>query len=115
MSGDEERRRTWGLALHAARTQAGVSQVELAKRLNSHQANVSNWERGRNIPEPADVFAIEDALGLAPGELSHLLGFIPVHADAPACTVHRAVIEDQLLTDQQRRAMLAMYEAIVGG
>ncbi len=42
------------------------------------QQQVSFWLSGQQEPNPRQAFAIERALGLRPGSLSHLLGYVPV-------------------------------------
>ena len=39
------------MAIRAYREQAGLLQVDLAKKLDVDQAAVSNWERGVNRPQ----------------------------------------------------------------
>lgn len=51
------------------RSEAGVSQVELAKRLTVSQPLVSAWECGKVIPCIDDIVAIERALKVAKGRI----------------------------------------------
>jgi transcriptional regulator with XRE-family HTH domain len=51
------------------RSEAGVSQVELAKRLNVSQPLVSAWECGKVIPCIDDLVAIELALKVVKGRI----------------------------------------------
>jgi len=46
------------------------------------QSMISHWTNGRNVPNPDQVFALEDGLGLAPGQLSRHLGYVPNKAVA---------------------------------
>ena len=39
-----------GENIRAARKKAGVSQKELAERLQGHQKDISRWENGAHIP-----------------------------------------------------------------
>ncbi len=110
----EERKRRFGAAMHAARSAARMSQTDLADALKSTQANISNYERGRNAPDPATCFAIEEALGLPAGSLSHHLGYIPARVETVPCTIARAVAEDERLDDIKRDALLTMYRALTG-
>ncbi len=43
-------KRTVGQRLEKARTNAGLTQRELATRLGVSQGLVSHWERGSNVP-----------------------------------------------------------------
>ena len=47
----------------------------------------------------ATCFAIEEALGLPAGSLSHHLGYIPARVETVPCTIARAVAEDERLDD----------------
>ena len=51
------------------RTEAGVSQVELADRLDVSQPLVSAWECGKVIPCVDDLVAIERALKVSKGRI----------------------------------------------
>jgi transcriptional regulator with XRE-family HTH domain len=55
--------------LLAARRAAGVTQVELSKRLGKQQSFVSNVERGLRRIDVIEFFAIAIALGLDPQTL----------------------------------------------
>lgn len=107
-----ERRRSFGRALAATRRTKGLSQEELAQRIEVSQSNVSAWESGRWGPEPTQVFELERALGIAAGTLSHHLGFGAIAADVAPCSVERAVLEDDLLDDLDKRALLGMYREL---
>src|SRR5215813_12936753 len=45
-----------------ARREAGLSQIELAKKLQVRQATVSSWETGQSDPDPIQVPRIRDIL-----------------------------------------------------
>jgi transcriptional regulator with XRE-family HTH domain len=47
----------------AARTADGISQRELAERMGTTQAALSNWEVGRRRPGLTELVALADALG----------------------------------------------------
>lgn len=40
------------MALKDLRLREGMTQAELAKKLNVDQASISNWEKGKNPPLP---------------------------------------------------------------
>lgn len=75
------------------------------------QAHIADWLRGRRTPNPYQVFALERALGVPPGSLSRLLGYLP--ADAVASVgVEDAITADPTLSSQHRDAVLALYRAL---
>lgn len=49
------RRDTWATLVSTAREAAGLSKVELARRLNVDRATIGRWEQGLTRPEQADV------------------------------------------------------------
>jgi transcriptional regulator with XRE-family HTH domain len=48
---------------------AGLSQVELARRLGVSQPLVSSWECGRVTPSIIDIATLEKTLDTEPGEM----------------------------------------------
>lgn len=75
---------------------AGTSQAQLARRLGVSPQLVSDWKRGRRTPSPDQLFAIERALDVKPGQLSRHLGYVPTDAEAAAI--------DGLLVEVRARA-----------
>jgi transcriptional regulator with XRE-family HTH domain len=61
-----------GLAIAAARTDAGLTQNELAHILGVRQQSVSRWEAGSHHPAPRKLSDIEDALKIERGSLARL-------------------------------------------
>lgn len=78
------------------------------------QATVSQWLLGKTEPAPKTVFAIEQALGVNPGTLSRLLGYLPPSTRS-ATTVRDAIAADPKLTATGRRVIAAVYEELVDG
>jgi transcriptional regulator with XRE-family HTH domain len=101
----------FGSALLEVRTSLRLSQTDIARDLNVTQSAVSGWESGKYAPGPAEVFALEVRLGLAPGALSHTLGFLPL-GKSTQCTVETAVAADERLTDHHRAVVLACYRTL---
>src|ERR1044072_8021161 len=72
-------RLAFGRALAAARKARNHSQAELGRRIGGVvQATISSWETGVTEPTPAQVFAMEETLGIESGQLSKHLGYLPV-------------------------------------
>lgn len=109
----DQGRRNFGAALQDARLAAGVSQTELAARAGVTQPAVSGWEGAKFVPEPAQVFALERALGVPPGGLSAHLGYVPVGAGmGPAGDVRGAIMATTALDALDKRALLATYDQL---
>lgn len=51
------RRDTWAALVASVREAAGMSKVELARRLGVDRATISRWEQGLNRPEHPDIVA----------------------------------------------------------
>jgi transcriptional regulator with XRE-family HTH domain len=65
-------------ALRRAREQLDLSQREIGDALSGVTGSaVGQWEAGQTEPRPAVVFALEVELGLDPGTLSRILGYLP--------------------------------------
>ena len=59
----------FGQNVRRLRTQAGVSQEELAYRAKVHRTYISSIECGQRNVSIENIFAIADALGATPAEL----------------------------------------------
>lgn len=53
-----------GDRIRQRRTALGLTQLELASRLDLDSMSVSRWERGVVVPRPETVVRIADALGV---------------------------------------------------
>lgn len=56
-------------SIKAARKRVGLSQAELAKRMNVTQAAVSHWEQGITMPTPRQIPVLADVLHTTVSEL----------------------------------------------
>jgi transcriptional regulator with XRE-family HTH domain len=56
--------REFGQVLKALREQAGLSQIELAKRLGIYQSSITRWERGQGEPGVSLVKPLATILGV---------------------------------------------------
>lgn len=52
-----------GANIRRMRIRAGLSQAELARRLDVSRASVANWETGMMCPRLKTVLALADVLG----------------------------------------------------
>jgi transcriptional regulator with XRE-family HTH domain len=59
----------FGWNLRIARHRAGLRQQDLADRLGIHQPGISNWERGKCLPEEKSIWRLADALEIEPSDL----------------------------------------------
>ena len=54
----------FGETLRRLRMEKGLSQQQLAIRLNVERPSVANWEAGRRMPDAATVYQIAEAMGV---------------------------------------------------
>lgn len=115
----DEQRAAFGDALRRAYGAAGTTQQRLAVDVSEEgvvgaisQPYLNDILKGRREPKPELAFAFERALGLQPGSLSRLLGFVPADA-LPARDVPAAVEADPMLDERGRRSLIAAYRALV--
>lgn len=110
---DKESLAAFSVALREAMAAREVNSAELARRIGRSASAVSNYTIGRDAPAPAIVFAIEDALEVAGGYLSRILGYCPCEPDGPA-GVEEAVLADRNLATEQRKMLLGIYRSFIG-
>lgn len=109
--GPEERRRAFGQALRDAVNRSPMNREELGARIGSAPNTISDWMTGKKEPKPATVFLVERALGLAPGQLSLHLGYLP--PEAAESSLEAAIRATPGLDESQRRAVLAFLREII--
>lgn len=107
----EERRRAFGRALRDAVNRSTLSREDLGERIGSAPNTISDWMTGKKEPKPATVFAVETALGLAPGQLSLHLGYLP--PEAAESSLEAAIRATPGLDENQRRAILAFLRELI--
>lgn len=66
---DRELARRWGRRIQARRDEMCLSQAALARQIGVHQATISAWELGRQLPRHNQMVRIAAALGVAPTDL----------------------------------------------
>lgn len=104
--------RGFATALDVALGRGGWSQRALADALGLSQSTISHWKSATSAPPPATTFALEEALGLAPGTLSRHLGYVPSD-HVVAATVEEAIVDDPLLSPHHQRVLQATYRELV--
>lgn len=76
------------------------------------QNTVAGWESGKYALKPRKLFVIERALGVAPGAISRIAGYVPA-ATKPARTVAEAIAADNDLSSDQKEDLVAQYQGMV--
>lgn len=110
---DGGRRARFGRLLAEALKTRGMKQEHLAGALGTTQSSVSGWINGKYEPGAETVFRIERSLALDPGHLSRPLGYLPVEAVSAPASVEGAILESPLLQEDEKAALLAVYQALV--
>jgi len=88
--------------LYQLRKQKGLSQEELANRLNVSRQTVSKWEVGDSTPDMEKLVAISDLFEISLDEL--ILDRVPTPASEGTCT--SAIINafrQKVLTDKNKQ------------
>lgn len=108
----DSRRAAFAAALKRARTDAGLSQRQLATQTGVHYTAISQWELAKRTPTENQVAALEDVLSLRDGQLGWIFGY----ALPPAIpTPEDAIQADPTLSDREKRAFLAAFAEVRKG
>jgi transcriptional regulator with XRE-family HTH domain len=106
----------FGQVLLAELELRGISQAELARRLELTPQAVTNWVRGHAAPSRDTLARIEDALGLIRGQLFVELGYRhPDEDPGHLVTPEEAIRLDPQLTVEAKRALLHVIAALRNG
>lgn len=102
--------------LYELRKQKGLSQEELANKVNVSRQTVSKWEIGDSTPDMEKLIALSDLFDISLDEL--MVGKVPTAAESVTKQSELAnVIEEKVLTPENKvRAKKGLkIAAIVGG
>ena len=111
----KEQRRVFARAFARARKTRGLSQSDIARAVGVTASAVSLWEAGDTTPRPEIVAKLEAVLGLDDGDLTRLLGYLPLGVQREATMSVIAALEaDSTLTEEQRDLLAAMYRQLTG-
>jgi transcriptional regulator with XRE-family HTH domain len=99
----------FGLRLQALRDARGLSQAEVARRIESDQKEVSAYEHGRVFPRPERLDELADALDV---ELKDLFDFgapaLAAEGTAIVRLISRASVTDPLFPARALRLLTAL-------
>ena len=88
--------------LYELRKQKGLSQEELASRLNVSRQTVSKWEVGDSTPDMEKLIAMSDLFGVSLDEL--VLDKAPAQPAAPAATSSTlSEVKQTVLTEENKK------------
>lgn len=104
-------------ALRDALADRGVSYRVFADMLaelglDRSKDTVNLWVNGVQPMRPDEVFLVERALELKPGELSRVAGFLPADAK-PAVSIEDAIRADLRLRPASKRFLLAALKGVL--
>jgi transcriptional regulator with XRE-family HTH domain len=109
----EQRRIAFGQGLADALAGRNLTQADLGELLSTTQSTISAWINGRSEPEPVTVFAVEEAIGVSPGFLSRLLGYLPLSVVGAPPNVEEAIARSHEIDDTGRRLVLSVWNTLV--
>lgn len=100
--------------LEQAMKRAGLKTPGLSRKTGGvvAQNTISTWLKGSPPGRPAQVFAVERALGVPPGALSAFLGYLPV--ELYRISIETAVAADGSLDDAVKAGFMAMLSDVRG-
>jgi transcriptional regulator with XRE-family HTH domain len=107
-----EQREAFRRALRRARETCGLSQRAVGEAVGRTGSAVWQWEEGRGAPDQATVALLEQVLGLEPGSLAKLLGYVPAEAEGPVSVIE-ALNADPRLNDSGRELLTSVYRWLV--
>ncbi|MBR6364561.1 MAG: helix-turn-helix transcriptional regulator [Lachnospiraceae bacterium] len=88
--------------LYELRKQKGLSQEELASRLNVSRQTVSKWEVGDSTPDMEKLIAMSDLFGVSLDEL--VLDKAPAQPTAPVTTSSAlSEVKQTVLTEENKK------------
>jgi transcriptional regulator with XRE-family HTH domain len=110
----KEQKAAFRRRLRQEREAAGQTQMGLSLHIGVSRSAVWQWEEGKSVPTEANVAALEKELGLQPGALSILLGYLPAGAvEREMVSVIEALEADPKLGARERELLAAMYRQLV--
>jgi transcriptional regulator with XRE-family HTH domain len=112
MNSRREQREAFRQALRRARETYGLSQRAVGEAVGRTGSAVWQWEEGRGAPDQATVTKLEAVVGLEPGSLAKLLGYVTAGADGPASVIE-ALNADPRLNDSGRELLTSVYRWLV--
>jgi transcriptional regulator with XRE-family HTH domain len=112
MNSRREQREAFRQALRRARDTSGLSQRAVGEAVGRTGSAVWQWEEGRGAPDQATVTKLEAVLGLEPGSLARLLGYVTAGADGPVSVIE-ALNADPRLNDSGRELLTSVYRWLV--
>lgn len=89
-----------------------VAELLAGQGIATTKDTVSLWANGRQRPWPEEVFAIERVLGLKPGSLSRLDGYLPVGARSIR-SVREAIDFDVRLSAEAKAILISAFDHAV--
>ena len=110
----EAQREVLGAFIKEQRKRANLSLRQLAELTSLSNPYLSQVERGLHEPSLRVLTSLAQALGIPP---HHLLAQAGVQDETPHASsdVESAIAADAMLTDEEKRALLAVYRSYVAG
>ena len=96
--------------LYQLRKQKGLSQEELASRLNVSRQTVSKWEVGDSTPDMEKLIAMSDLFGVSLDNL--VMGKEEAQTPAAGKSEFTAVISEKVLTDTNKKKAISVLKIL---
>ena len=96
--------------LYQLRKQKGLSQEELANRLNVSRQTVSKWEVGDSTPDMEKLIAMSDLFGVSLDNL--VMGKEEAQTPAVGKSEFAAVISEKVMTDTNKKKAISVLKIL---
>lgn len=96
--------------LYQLRKQKGLSQEELANRLNVSRQTVAKWEVGDSTPDMEKLIAMSDLFGVSLDNL--VMGKEEAQIPAAGKSEFAAVISEKVLTDTNKKKAISVLKIL---
>jgi transcriptional regulator with XRE-family HTH domain len=96
--------------LYQLRKQKGLSQEELANRLNVSRQTVSKWEVGDSTPDMEKLIAMSDLFGVSLDNL--VMGKEEAQTPAAGKSEFAAVISEKVMTDTNKKKAISVLKIL---
>lgn len=93
-----------GASILDRRRNLNMTQQQLAERVGVHQTRVSHWERGSRVPTADQLQGLAEVFGV---DMQTLVADFLIESD-----VERALLQDPLLPDEAKHALLSLYRVV---
>lgn len=109
---DDKLKRQIGINIAAYRKRGGLTQAELAEKLNYSDKAVSKWERGESVPDVLTLASLAECLNITVNDLLKDPNELPEHTGAVQHAMGQ-MVEKTLKRKANKQIILALSSILV--